>query len=216
MVMEDSEAEGKGGGASNGNGHTPLTTEDQPIIISQSILKNTETKIEITEALTDCSFEGNLGVARNMINVPTDTPIRAASESRLDEDMSEETAMATTDVIENSETTPLNKEGSATPPEVPPNLLHARRHVRLRSKPQDEFLLPPLARQETEEGIDELPMGEGAPPVSPRSIAAGMASAFNIVRKVSQRVSKNKQGRTKKTKNHVGRVYTHLRQAFLY
>ena len=93
-----------------------------------------------------------------------------------------------------------------------------KRSVRLRTKSQDEFLLPPLARQETEEGLGISEAGgagagsglltaDGPPPVSPRSIAQGMASAFSIVRKVSQRVSNKKQGKTQATVSNKMRVY---------
>ena len=69
----------------------------------------------------------------------------------------------------------------------------------------EEFLLPPLASQENIDGLAADPSSSSAqdtsstgPPVSPKSIAMGVASAFNIVRKVSQRVSTKKQGKHKK------------------
>ena len=82
------------------------------------------------------------------------------------------------------------------------SLQKRRAKVRLKSEPHlvEEFLLlPPVEAEEDGGAAGEAEGGAGAdgadaPPVSPRTIAAGVASAFNIVRKVSQRVSK-KQGR---------------------
>ena len=72
-----------------------------------------------------------------------------------------------------------------------------KRMVRLDSVPKEEFLLPPLARQDTEDDLEVKASSASSsqPPVSPRTIAGGMASAFNIVRKVSNRVGSKKQGK---------------------
>ncbi len=80
-----------------------------------------------------------------------------------------------------------------------------RRGVRLNSEPQqmEEFLLLPQQRQQNDAGGDPEGGsgqgggggGAGGTPVSPRTIAVGVASAFSLVRKVSQRVSNKKPGK---------------------
>jgi hypothetical protein len=91
----------------------------------------------------------------------------------------------------------------------------ARRGVRLRSVPQEEFLLPPLYAEAVGDGGPDdsdllgADLGGGASessslPISPRSIALGVVSAFSLVRKVSQRVSSGKKQ---------GRKMTHSAQA---
>jgi len=67
------------------------------------------------------------------------------------------------------------------------SLQQRRKEVRLQSEPQvEELHLLPASAEITAEGSPP-------PPGGPHSIAAGVASAFSIVRKVSQRVSVGKK-----------------------
>ncbi|XP_059084354.1 uncharacterized protein LOC131881487 [Tigriopus californicus] len=118
---------------------------------------------------------------KSAVNVPQETSCSSSASKPS-------TSFQADEGVGESEKALLNSSGQGGTLQV----RRARRNVRLKSAPHEEFLLPPIASQENVNvALDEG--GMPLPPVSPMSIAQGMVSAFSIVRKVSQRVSSNKK-----------------------